>query len=357
MIANNANYLVVEGVINTGSDSTIVKLSRTVQISAQTTANPELHAAVTVISSANTLYPLTETGRGNYGTAGLNLSASNTYSLKIVTANGKTYQSDFLPVKNSPPIDSVNYIVGSNAIQVNVSTHDPANMTTYYRWDYTETYRIHSYYTSLYELQTVPFDTVVLRKAADQVNTCWVTDTSTTIYLASTKRLKQDVVGQQELTAIPITSDKIADRYSILVKQYALSPDAYSYWEQLKQNTEQLGTIFDAQPSSLPGNYHCLSNPAEPVIGYLSVGAVSEVRIYIDSRNLPLLHTVYPLSRDGCYVDTFYFKRPIGGGIYINDVVTWIYSGKQYVISVVGGSLGGIVQGYSATDRFCADCT
>jgi len=66
VIANNANYLVVEGVINTGSDSTIVKLSRTVQISAQTTANPELHAAVTVISSANTLYPLTETGRGNY---------------------------------------------------------------------------------------------------------------------------------------------------------------------------------------------------------------------------------------------------------------------------------------------------
>jgi len=357
VIVNNANYLVVEGVINTGTDSTIIKLSRTVQISAKTATNPELHAAVSVISSANAVYPLTETGRGYYGTPALNLSAANTYSLKIVTAEGKTYQSDFVAVKNSPPIDSVNYIVGSNAIQINVSTHDPANMTTYYRWDYTETYKIHSYYTSLYELQTVPFDTVVLRKPVDQVNTCWATDTSTTIFLASTHRIKQDIVNQQQMTTIPITSDKIADRYSILVKQYALSPDAYSYWALLKRNTEQLGTIFDPQPSTLPGNFHCVSNPAEPVLGYLSVGAVSELRVYIDSRNLPLLHTVYPLSKDGCYVDTFYFKHVIGNGIFVDDIPTWIYSGKQYVISVVGGTLGGIVSGYTATDRFCADCT
>src|ERR1700753_1780823 len=75
-IANNANYLVVEGVINAGADSTIIKLSRTVQIAAKTTANPELHAKVTVVSSTNIVYPLTETGRGYYGAVGFNLSAA-----------------------------------------------------------------------------------------------------------------------------------------------------------------------------------------------------------------------------------------------------------------------------------------
>jgi hypothetical protein len=165
------------------------------------------------------------------------------------------------------------------------------------------------------------------------------------------------VIANQQLTSIPITSEKIADRYSILVKQYALTQEAYNYWLLVKTDTEQLGSIFDAQPSELPGNIHCITTPAEPVIGYMGVGAVSQVRIYIDSRHLPILHTIYPVSVDGCYIGTYLFAHTIGPGDVINDVPTWIYSGKQYVLNVIGGAFGGPVQGYTATDRFCADCT
>ena len=48
VITGVTNYLVVEGVINTGPDSTIIKLSRTVNISAGTTINPETGAVITV---------------------------------------------------------------------------------------------------------------------------------------------------------------------------------------------------------------------------------------------------------------------------------------------------------------------
>ena len=353
-ITNNANYLVVEGVINTGADSTVIKLSRTVQLAAKTTVNAELHAKVIVVSSTNVVYPLTETGRGYYGSAGLNLSAANTYSLKIIAANGKVYQSDFLQVKNSPPIDSVNYVVEPKAVRINVNTHDPLKQTTYYRWDFTETYMIHARYQSEDKLITTPVDTVVPRTAQDQVYTCWATDTASTILLGSTARLSKDLVSQMPLTEIPFTSEKIADRYSILVRQYALTPDAYLYWTQLKTNTEQLGSIFDALPSELPGNIHCVSNPLEPVIGYIGVGAVSQVRIYVDSRNLPPLNTIVPLSIDGCIVQDYLFKDIVGNST-LNDVYTWIYSGKQFVISADGSP--GNTAGYQATDRFCADCT
>ena len=59
--------------------------------------------------------------------------------------------------------------------------------------------------------------------------------------------------------------------YSINVKQYALSHEAYLFFEKIKKNTEQLGSIFDPQPSELQGNIHCITNPAETVVGYVDI--------------------------------------------------------------------------------------
>jgi hypothetical protein len=140
IITAGKSYLVVEGAINTGQDSTIIHLSRTIPISAPsgTMSPPELNASVMVESDANAGYPLTDVGNGYYVAAGLNLNASNKYRLQITTADEKVYQSDFVPVKNSQPIDSVSYQVMNNGVQINVSSNDPTNNTRYYRWDYNE---------------------------------------------------------------------------------------------------------------------------------------------------------------------------------------------------------------------------
>jgi hypothetical protein len=42
------------------------------------------------------------------------------------------------------------------------------------------------------------------------------------------------------------------------VYQYALTKDQYDYWTELKKNSEQLGTLFDAQPSQLNSNIHSM---------------------------------------------------------------------------------------------------
>jgi Domain of unknown function (DUF4249) len=354
-ITNVTNYLVVEGVINTGQDSTIIKLSRTVKLSSVISTNPELHALVTVESDANTSFPLTETGNGYYVFPALSLNAS-TCRLKIVTNNGKTYLSDFVPLKNAPPIDSVNYLVQSTGVQVNVNTHDPANRTTYYRWSYFETYIIHPQVRSVVKVQTVPFDTVVLRQQSDDVYTCWHSDTSSNIILGSSAKLKQDVISNNEITSIPSTSEKLFDRYSILLKQYALTSDAFNYWQQLKKNTEQLGSIFDAQPSQVPGNIHCLTSPSEPVIGYISAGSVSEQRIYIDNHKLPW-GTIKQFPDSYCAPFPYLFKDSIGVNHYVNDIPEWIYSGKVFVIGVIQPVPMGPILGYTGTYRVCADCT
>ncbi|MBS1503496.1 MAG: DUF4249 family protein, partial [Bacteroidetes bacterium] len=106
-ISGDNNYLVVEGVIAAGSDSTIINLDRTVKISGTSTVNPESGAAVTVEGDQGVKYILKEGEKGRYASPPLNLDNTHKYHLVISTADGRTYASDYEPVKVTPPIDSL----------------------------------------------------------------------------------------------------------------------------------------------------------------------------------------------------------------------------------------------------------
>ena len=276
-ITSPNSYLVVEGVIDSGQDSTLFKLSRTVNLSGKTSASPELGALVTVEDDQAGVYPLIEMGNGGYSAASLNLNPLRKYRLEIKTSDGNDYVSDFETIESNPPIDSVGFKIQANGLQLYVNTHNPNNNTRYYRWNYTETWQFHAKYSSGY----ITDGTKIVARTADQlIYNCFGNDTSSTIVLGSSAKLSQDIIYQAPLTQVASTSEKIETRYSILVKQYALTSDSYNFWVNLKKNTEQLGSIFDAEPSNINGNIHCVNNPALPVIGYVSVTHVQQKRIF-----------------------------------------------------------------------------
>jgi hypothetical protein len=80
-----------------------------------------------------------------------------------------------------------------------------------------------------------------------------------------------------------------------LVKQYGLDKEAYSYFENLQRNVEGTGSIFAPQPSEKAGNIQCLTDPNEPVIGYVAITNATTYRLYIDMAKLDLDH-----SWEGC---------------------------------------------------------
>jgi len=284
-ITANNNYLVVEGLINTGTDSTIFKLSRTVRLNAKTTTQNETHAIVTVESDAGASYPLKEIKPGTYASAALGLSSTAKYRLRIIanTNTHTTYLSDFVPVKNSPPIDSLGYSLQPDGLQIYANAHDANNNTRYYRWEYKETWN----YVALYDSHWMVVNYhIVPRMPAQSTYSCWQNVNSTDIVLASSAKLTQDVMYQAPITLVPSVSAKLSVKYSILVKQYALTEDAFNFWQLLKKNTEQLGGIFDAQPSSITGNIHNIADYAEPVLGYISAGSVQQKRIFVDNKAL-----------------------------------------------------------------------
>jgi hypothetical protein len=181
---------------------------------------------------------------------------------------------------------------------------------------------------------------------------CFSSDTSSSITLGTSARLKQDVIYQQPIIAIPSTSEKIETKYSILLQQYALTGDAYNFWTNLKKNTEQLGSIFDAQPSNINGNIHNVANSSEPVIGYISACTSQSKRVFITNAQLP--QTFVPTYPYNCQTDSdFYCKAPFCA----NQVAQFLIPPNTGFLPVSAIYMGPSIIGYVASSNTCIDCT
>lgn len=290
-ITANNNYLVVDGVINTGKNGvTTIKLTRSRNIGDSTYAPlPENGATITIENGMGNMYPLQQQPDASYASNPLNLDTSQTYRLNIVTSNGEQYQSDFVKVKQSPAIDSISW-EQNNGVNIYAYTHDPTNNTRYYRWDFTETFQHNAFYEISWGVKNDTIFSITYVTYATYTYKCWTDNNNTSVILGNTIALSQDVVSKQPVTFIPNNDNKIGIRYSILVRQYALTPEAYQYWSIIQKNTQNIGTLFDLQPSQLHGNIASLSNKDEPVIGWVSAGSIQQQRIFIDHLELTNWH-------------------------------------------------------------------
>ena len=288
--AYEVDYLVVEGIINSGRGATNIKLTRTTRIDSDSTKY-ELHANVRVEDQHNNLFPLIEKGKGLYSTDQLNLDDNEKYRVHIKTGNGIEYVSDYSPVLRTPPIDSIEW-QRNNGVQFFINTHNPSNRTTSYRWAFEETWEFHSFYRSLLEFDVNPRTGKVIGlkdrspESSEKIYRCWKTQESTEILAGTSARLIRDTI-HLPFVNVPPASWKIGVLYSLNVKQYAITDKEYEFWRRMKKNTEQIGTIFDEQPSQLNSNIHNINNPAELVVGYVSVADEQQKRIFIRNSEVP----------------------------------------------------------------------
>jgi Domain of unknown function (DUF4249) len=291
----NTGYLVVEGAINSGQGATNIILSRTSGLQIQNIVF-EKGAIVKVEGEDNTSKQLTEISDGNYTITGLNLNASKKYRLNITTKDGKVYISDFSSVIYNPPIDSVNWKRENGSVQLYVNTHDDTNSSPYYQWETSETWEIHSGYLSAlkYKQTNSAKGTVYSVDFSDSINKsidygkyyCWKTETSSQILTGTTIALSKNIINLP-IANIPQDSWKLNVLYSLFTRQLSISKGKYEFLQRMKKNTEGTGSIFDAQPSDLNGNLHCVSNTNEPVIGYIDVCNIQEKRIFISRNQVP----------------------------------------------------------------------
>jgi len=293
LINANAKFLVVEGFINVGDAPTSITLTTTIKVSDTPNLAPMVGALVKVQGDDGGSYNLNEVMPGVYAINAINGSAAAKYRLYIA-ANGKEYQSDYVAYKATPVIDSVSWEQQDDGVHIYANAHDATGNTRYYQWDFVETYEYHANFDAEYTLENyVP----VQLPYGKHLYKCWHTINSTRLLTYSTVKLADDIVYKGEVQFIPASTRKLGQLYTIFLHQHAITEQAYSYLQQMSKNTENIGSLFDAQPSVLQGNIHCVTDASEIVVGFVTASSLQQQRIFIAKNQLKnWLFPPYPYS-------------------------------------------------------------
>ncbi|MDP3467334.1 MAG: DUF4249 domain-containing protein [Daejeonella sp.] len=339
-ISDSPTLLVVEGIINQGGQTNIL-ISRTLKLSDKSVVQMEKGAKVQVEGSNNTILALTESSAGIYTLPSTTFNTNLQYRLRIKTIAGKEYLSDLMSVRSTPAIDSLNWRRERDGVGLYIDAHDSNNNTKYYQWDYLETWEQHSVGYSDYVYKN---NIVQNRDYLESLKifTCWKNEASTNILISSTAKLSSDVVDDYQLALIPNRSERLGVRYSILVRQYAIGREAYEYLTLMKRNSEQMGSIFDNQPSDLVGNIQCVSNPNERVIGFINISQIVEKRIFINNNQVPAWN--FNLACE-----------PIVVRNHKDSLYAAFVTGMN-LITTYNLSAAGTIESYNGNTSICLDC-
>lgn len=98
---------------------------------------------------------------------------------------------------------------------------------------------------------------------------CWKSAGSENILIKNTSVYNQARVTRFPVHFISNETDRLDIRYSILVNQYSLSEDEYTYWEKVRNVSANVGGLYDMTPMAIEG-ISIVEEPEQPVIGYFS---------------------------------------------------------------------------------------
>jgi hypothetical protein len=351
---NLTDILVVDGFINLTQRTASVKLSRTQFIYDEEAPPTETGANVSIEISSGDSFSLPEVGPGTYTASTLLLDKSALYTLHISTQAGTEYRSDPIRVLETPPIEglSVGISNGGNDLNILIDTKDESGNTRYYSWQYEETYEYHAAFASGFTFNNkIP----EVRKAEDRIDRCWRTDFSSQINIASTDNLSEDILRRHPLTSISKESPKISVRYSILVRQRALSASEYSYLSELQKTTEELGGLFDTPTIPVVGNIKQINDANMPVLGYFSGSEVMEKRFFVNRADIPD-QLLVPPPKFGCITETTCLIDGSTAGGPESCARLENLSESSILVTAVSGGLGGPVVAYTFTTQECGDC-
>jgi hypothetical protein len=343
----STNYLVVDGFIN-GNGVTRIKLARTINVATTTPPPIEKGAKLFIVDNAGMRYALTEKASGSYQSDSLLLSSARQYQLRITTADNSTYESTLVPLKVTPPIDKLSWKLDGNQVNINVNTRDAQQQSRYYRWGFTETWEFNSAYPSQLEYRGG-----TIQNRITPIYTCWRTERPSTIKQGSTAQLSQDALTDFTVLPIATRAERLKIRYSVLVSQVAETAEEFAYYEQLRKNTEAVGTVNDPLPTQLTGNIHRVDKSSEPVLGFIGAHTVQQQRLFVGQSELPsLIATQYDTPYVSCLTANQYFCS--NGICDAQSVINLFASPQNIPLDFIADPVYGA--GILSASAACADC-
>lgn len=304
------SILIIEATITNENKQQEILLSRSYMF--DSIPINESNAIVRVIEDAVNTYIFTEVEPGVYKSQTAFAAQPNrNYSLSVVTSDGREYGSTNKQLTQSTSIDNL-YVErdfnenGIEGVSVYVDSYDPTGNSKYYRHEYEETYKIIAPLYSPRELisngvqfpilenDTFQYDTiesiidllVELKFRDQQEQVCYKTVKSNTFILENTEAYIEDKLEKYRVRFLNKDSYTIMHRYSILVRQYVQSREAYTFYETLNSFSESETVFTENQPGFLEGNVFSVENKNENVFGFFEVASIDEKRIFFNYSDL-----------------------------------------------------------------------
>ena len=298
----NVNKYVVSGQVNDNSEFQSVSVSMASPID-NPNYIPVSGCYVRIFDDKGNEYELQESDPGIYQVQidKSYLIPGTSFRVQILTSDGIDIKSDFDQMSECPEIDSVYFIRKemqstvpgqiTKGLQFYIDLNAGNINSHFFRWEAIETWEHHAKYPkrwwwngSVHEI--IPPDSSKM--------VCWSTELVKNIYTLATTGLVENRYTMLPLQFVDNHSARLMYGYSLLINQFALSETAYSYWDQLRINSNEQGGLYQKQPLSIVGNLHNYTNPDQVVLGFFGVSSVKSRRIFISNvDDLPFDFTDY----------------------------------------------------------------
>ncbi len=235
---------------------------------------------------------------------GVNALPGNSYHIEVVLPNGNVYTSEPEQMPSLLVKDSIYYRfntlseinengieVSQNVFEVYIDSEIPqTNEPLYLKWEIEEAWELKPtdfpdpfgvipppcFYSSYPDPQRINLYNSLEERSGS----------------FSGRLMAQTPVGR------PFVS-----RYASNVYQYALTEATYTYWNNVRKNIEQTGSIFDIPPALISGNITNIEDENEIVFGHFSAAMVKTSRVIVRLEEVPFFIT------DDCLYNSQVFRR------------------------------------------------
>ncbi len=347
--------LVVEAVLTNEAKQHEVKLTKTYRLE-ENENEVETGAVVKIYGDDGSVQDFEEIDGIYKSTNIFQAIAGVKYKLTIETSNGNNYVSNLETLTTVTPLEEITASAVTNngvrGVEIAANSYDPLNTSKYYRYTYEETYKVIVPRWSPNKLTFTSDNEIIISLRDDpQTRTCYTTNKSNNIILASTIEMTEDRVTNFPVKFIPQNNYSIANRYSILVKQYVESFNSYNFYRILKSFSNSENVLSQIQPGFIYGNIQCTNNPNEKVIGIFNVASVSSKRIFFNYEE------IFPGELFPDYLDTCDIKEFDSSCFGPSCAANGFYSLKSNYMSgkLVYYASEGVI--FKMVKPVCGDCT
>ena len=119
----------------------------------------------------------------------------------------------------------------------------------------------------------------------DPTNTCYIPDfyDDGNIILLDGRNVRDELTHTQKLTQKSINATFGQKQYFNTL-QSSITKEAFEYWQEVDQLSNQVGSIFDVAPAPIRGNIYNVADEDEVVLGYFEAASIDTARVFCPSR-------------------------------------------------------------------------